>query len=99
MFIRTVEIDQSWNLVEVDGHELMDTLSKIFAAPRIKEAKFTRLEASAPWGIVSPGERVVKFVHVVGGSAVLATPTVRTILGSSAACIPLARRCRVQNLR
>ncbi|MBB3149930.1 AraC-like DNA-binding protein [Phyllobacterium trifolii] len=52
----------------------MDTLSKIFAAPRIKEAKFTRLEASAPWGIVSPGERVVKFVHVVGGSAVLTTP-------------------------
>lgn len=52
----------------------MDKLSKIFAAPRIKEAKFTRLEASAPWGIVSPGERVVKFVHVVGGSAVLTTP-------------------------
>lgn len=52
----------------------MDTLSKIFTAPRIKEAKFTRLEASAPWGIVSPGERVVKFVHVVGGSAVLTTP-------------------------
>jgi len=52
----------------------MDTLSKIFTAPRVKEAKFTRLEASAPWGIVSPGERVVKFVHVLEGSAVLTTP-------------------------
>src|SRR4051794_15814492 len=52
----------------------MDTLSKIFTAPRIEEAKFTRLEATAPWGIVSPGERLVKFVHVLGGSAVLTTP-------------------------
>ncbi|MFK4771809.1 cupin domain-containing protein [Rhizobium sp. ZW T2_16] len=52
----------------------MDTLSKIFAAPRIKGAKFTCLEASAPWGISSPGERVVKFVHVVEGAAVLTTP-------------------------
>ncbi|RYG18630.1 AraC family transcriptional regulator [bacterium] len=52
----------------------MDTLSKIFSAPRIRGAKFTRLEASAPWGIVSPGERVVKFVHVLSGSAVITTP-------------------------
>jgi AraC-like DNA-binding protein len=52
----------------------MDALSKIFTAPRIRDAKFTRLEASAPWGIVSPGEPVVKFVHVVSGSAVLTTP-------------------------
>jgi AraC-like DNA-binding protein len=52
----------------------MDTLSKIFTAPRIRDAKFTCLEASAPWGIMSPGERVVKFVHVLSGSAVLTTP-------------------------
>ena len=52
----------------------MDALSKFFTAPRIREAKFTRLEASAPWGIVSPGEPVVKFVYVVTGSASLITP-------------------------
>ncbi|WP_018095586.1 AraC family transcriptional regulator [Sinorhizobium meliloti] len=52
----------------------MDTLSKILTAPRISDAKFTRLEASAPWGIMSPGERAAKFVHVLSGSAVLTTP-------------------------
>jgi AraC-like DNA-binding protein len=40
---------------------------------RIRGALFTRLDASAPWGITSSGESAIKFVFVVRGSATLTT--------------------------
>lgn len=52
----------------------MDPLSNILTGLRIREANFTRMDASAPWGINSPGESGVNFVLLVRGSAILTTP-------------------------
>jgi AraC-like DNA-binding protein len=49
----------------------MDPLTQIFTEMRVKQATFTRLEATAPWGLASNGEQAVKFVLVVHGAAVL----------------------------
>lgn len=40
---------------------------------RIRKAKFTTLDATAPWGVVSTGDPAIKFVLVVRGSGVLTT--------------------------
>lgn len=52
----------------------MDPLTDILAGLRIRTASFTRMDASAPWGINSPGESGVNFVLLVRGSAILTTP-------------------------
>jgi AraC-like DNA-binding protein len=52
----------------------MDPLTDILTGLRIRAASFTRMDASAPWGIKSPGERGVNFVLLVRGSAILTTP-------------------------
>jgi AraC-like DNA-binding protein len=52
----------------------MDPLSDTLASLRIRSANFTRMDAYAPWGVMSPGERGVNFVLLVRGSAVLSTP-------------------------
>ncbi|NKM88000.1 helix-turn-helix domain-containing protein [Rhizobium laguerreae] len=51
----------------------MDPLSDIFSSMRIRKAKFTTLDATAPWGVVSNGDPSIKFVLVVRGSGVLTT--------------------------
>ncbi|MET3855342.1 AraC family transcriptional regulator [Rhizobium sp. OAE497] len=51
----------------------MDPLSDIFSSLRIRKAKFTTLDATAPWGVVSNGDPSIKFVLVVRGSGVLTT--------------------------
>ena len=51
----------------------MDPLSDIFSSLRIRKAKFTTLDATAPWGVVSNGDPSIKFVLVVRGSGVLKT--------------------------
>jgi AraC-like DNA-binding protein len=51
----------------------MDPLTDILSGMRIRGALFTRLDASAPWGIASSGEQAIKFVLVVRGSAILTT--------------------------
>jgi len=40
---------------------------------RIRKAKFTTLDATAPWGVISNGDPSIKFVLVVRGSGVLTT--------------------------
>lgn len=52
----------------------MDPLTDILKGLSIRAASFTRMDASAPWGVNSPGERGVNFVSLVRGSAILATP-------------------------
>jgi AraC-like DNA-binding protein len=52
----------------------MDPLTDILVGLHIRTANFTRMDASAPWGVNSPGERGVKFVLLVRGSAILTTP-------------------------
>ena len=52
----------------------MDPLTDILAGLRIRTAVFTRMKASAPWGVYSPSERGVNFVLLVRGSAILTTP-------------------------
>lgn len=52
----------------------MDPLTDMLVGLRIRAASFTRMEASAPWGVNSPGERGVNFVLLVRGSAILTTP-------------------------
>jgi AraC-like DNA-binding protein len=52
----------------------MDPLTDILSGLRIRAASFTRLDASAPWGLKSPGERGINFVLLVRGSAILTTP-------------------------
>jgi AraC-like DNA-binding protein len=52
----------------------MDPLADILMGLRIRAASFTRMDASAPWGVKSPGERGVNFVLLVRGSAILTTP-------------------------
>jgi len=52
----------------------MDPLTEICASMRVEKAMFTRVEATAPWGISSPGERGVKFVLVVRGTSTLTMP-------------------------
>ncbi|MFD4837458.1 AraC family transcriptional regulator [Achromobacter sp. NPDC058515] len=52
----------------------MDPLADILMGQRVRAASFTRMDASAPWGVKSPGERGVNFVLLVRGSAILATP-------------------------
>jgi len=52
----------------------MDPLTDILTGLRIRAASFTRMDASAPWGVRSPGEPGISFVLVVRGSAILATP-------------------------
>ena len=52
----------------------MDPLANILMGSRVRTANFTRLDASAPWGLNSPGERGVNFVLLVRGSAILTTP-------------------------
>ncbi len=49
----------------------MDPLSDILAGTRIRDAQFTRLDASAPWGFASKGVTGVQFVLVLRGSAIL----------------------------
>jgi len=49
-------------------------LSDILAGLRIRAAAFTRMDASAPWGVYSPSERGVNFVLLVRGSAILTAP-------------------------
>ncbi len=51
----------------------MDPLTEILGDFSIRQATFTRLEASAPWAWASSGEPVVKFVLVVRGSGILTT--------------------------
>lgn len=51
----------------------MDPLTDIFSSMRIRSAKFTTLDATAPWGVVSTGDPAIKFVLVVRGSGVLVT--------------------------
>ncbi|WP_082928076.1 AraC family transcriptional regulator [Rhizobium bangladeshense] len=51
----------------------MDPLSDIFSSMRIRKAKFTTLDATAPWGVVSNGDPSIKFVLVVRGSGILTT--------------------------
>ncbi|MYN09851.1 AraC family transcriptional regulator [Pseudoduganella aquatica] len=52
----------------------MDPLTDILSGLRIRQANFTRMDASAPWGVNSPGEGGVNFVLLVRGSAILSTP-------------------------
>lgn len=52
----------------------MDSLADILSGLYIRTASFTRLDARAPWGINSPGERGISFVLLVRGSAILTTP-------------------------
>lgn len=52
----------------------MDPLTDILTGLRIRTANFTRMDASAPWGVNSPGEQGVSFVLVVRGSASLTGP-------------------------
>ena len=49
----------------------MDPLGDLLARMRIRNARFTRLDASAPWGFASAGEPAIQFVLVVRGSAIL----------------------------
>jgi AraC-like DNA-binding protein len=51
----------------------MDPLSEVFGSMRIQEAKYARLEATAPWGFRFSGGMGprVRFVLVVRGSALL----------------------------
>ncbi|RCW82339.1 AraC family transcriptional regulator [Phyllobacterium bourgognense] len=51
----------------------MDLLTDIFSSMRIRKAKFTTLDATAPWGVASTGDPAIKFVLVVRGSGVLTT--------------------------
>lgn len=51
----------------------MDPLTEIFSQMRIRNAMFTRLDATAPWGFASEGDPLVKFVLVVRGSGILTT--------------------------
>ncbi|RVH94103.1 AraC family transcriptional regulator [Sinorhizobium medicae] len=51
----------------------MDPLTDIFSSMRMRKAKFTTLDATAPWGVASDGDPAIKFVLVVRGSAVLTT--------------------------
>jgi AraC-like DNA-binding protein len=53
---------------------IMDPLTDILTGLRIRAASFTRMDASAPWGVKSAGGRGVNFVLVVRGSAILTTP-------------------------
>ncbi len=69
----------------------MDPLSDILAGLRIRTAQFTRMDAGAPWGVRSPGDRGVNFVLVVRGSAVLTSPGLSPIsLGSGDVFIKLS---------
>jgi AraC-like DNA-binding protein len=52
----------------------MDPLTDILSGLHIRTASFTRMDATAPWGVTSPGERGVNFVLVVRGAAILTTP-------------------------
>jgi len=52
----------------------MDPLTDILTGLRIRAASFTRLDATAPWGLKSPGEAGINFVLLVRGSAILTTP-------------------------
>ena len=51
----------------------MDPLSEICASMRVQKALFTRVEASAPWGVRSPVHDGFKFALLVRGSCVLTT--------------------------
>lgn len=53
----------------------MDPLSEICASLHVQDAMYTRVEATAPWGLAAPGERGVKFVLLVRGSCILTMPT------------------------
>lgn len=61
----------------VQYKRFVDPLSYILSGLRIRTANFTRMDASAPWGIRSPSGRGVNFVLVVRGSAILWTPDSR----------------------
>src|ERR1700730_10790692 len=52
----------------------MDPLTDILSGLHIHTASFTRMDATAPWGVTSPGEQGVNFVLVVRGAAILTTP-------------------------
>jgi hypothetical protein len=58
----------------------LDPLSEICASMRVQKALFTRVEASAPWGVRSPVHDGFKFALLVRGSCVL------TRLGGFAGC-------------
>jgi AraC-like DNA-binding protein len=49
----------------------MDPLTDILTGLSIRTASYTRLDATAPWGLHSPGERGINFVLVLRGSAIL----------------------------
>jgi len=51
----------------------MDPLSEVFGSMRIQEAVYTRLEATAPWGVYYSGDTVprIRFGLVVRGAALL----------------------------
>ena len=51
----------------------MDPLSEICASMHVQKALFTRVEASAPWGVRSPVHDGFKFALLVRGSCVLTT--------------------------
>ncbi|WP_012070194.1 AraC family transcriptional regulator [Marinomonas lutimaris] len=53
----------------------MDPLTDIITGLHIREANFTRMDASAPWGVKSNGEHGINFVLLVRGSAILTTPS------------------------
>lgn len=52
---------------------ILDPLADILSGIPIRTALFTRLDASAPWGIHSSGDLAIKFVLLVRGSAILTT--------------------------
>jgi AraC-like DNA-binding protein len=52
----------------------MDPLTDILNGLRIRTASYIRMDASAPWGVNSPGERGINFVLLVRGSAILTSP-------------------------
>jgi hypothetical protein len=53
-------------------------MTEICASLGVRKALFTRIDASAPWGWTSSGEKVVKFVLVVRGTGFLVLPTEAT---------------------
>ena len=55
--------------------EAASPIAEICASLGVRKALFTRIDASAPWGWTSSGEKVVKFVLVVRGAGILALST------------------------
>ena len=62
----------------------MDPLTDILTGLHIRQALFTRLDATAPWGVDSPGEPLVKFVLLTQGAAILNTSASTTPIALNA---------------